>query len=103
MKIDGLIMNARQMGCSDIHISVGMPLMFRINGSLQKIDAALTDGDILTMLVELISDEEREKLESGIDLDFAICTPDGNRQRVNIFKQDGKMAATIRLLNSNLL
>ena len=61
MKIDGLIMNARQMGCSDIHISVGMPLMFRINGSLQKIDAALTDGDILTMLVELISDEEREK------------------------------------------
>ncbi|MDD6401482.1 MAG: type IV pilus twitching motility protein PilT [Lachnospiraceae bacterium] len=102
MKIDGLIMNARQMGCSDIHISVGMPLMFRINGSLQKIDAALTDGDILTMLVELISDEEREKLESGIDLDFAICTPDGNRQRVNIFKQDGKMAATIRLLNSNI-
>lgn len=102
MRIDGLIMNARQMRCSDIHISVGMPLMFRINGELQKIDMALTDGDILSMLVEMISDDDRDKLEDGIDLDFAICTPDGNRQRVNVFKQDGKLAATIRLLNSDI-
>ena len=36
MMIDQMIMEARSMGCSDIHITVGMPLMYRINGRLQN-------------------------------------------------------------------
>ena len=37
MKIDGLILDARANKCSDIHISVGMPLMYRVNGRLMEI------------------------------------------------------------------
>ena len=102
MMIDSMIMEARAMGCSDIHITVGMPLMYRINGKLQIAPTMLSDGDVIAMLAELLTDEQRQNLESGIDADFAIRTPDGNRQRVNVFKQDGKMAATIRLLNSSI-
>ena len=40
MKIDGLILDARANKCSDIHISVGMPLMYRINGRLMEIPAS---------------------------------------------------------------
>ena len=87
---------------SDIHITVGMPLMYRINGRLQNAPTNPSDGEIIAMLAELLTDEQRENLERGIDADFAIRTPDGNRQRVNVFKQDGKMAATIRLLNSSI-
>lgn len=36
MMIDQMIMEARSMGCSDIHITVGMPLMYRINGRLPE-------------------------------------------------------------------
>ena len=102
MMIDQMIMEARSMGCSDIHITVGMPLMYRINGRLQNAPTNPGDGEIIAMLAELLTDEQRENLERGIDADFAIRTPDGNRQRVNVFKQDGKMAATIRLLNSSI-
>ena len=102
MMIDQMIMEARSMGCSDIHITVGMPLMYRINGRLQNAPTNPSDGEIIAMLAELLTDEQRENLERGIDADFAIRTPDGNRQRVNVFKQDGKMAATIRLLNSSI-
>ena len=102
MMIDQMIMEARSMGCSDIHITVGMPLMYRINGRLQNAQTNPSDGEIIAMLAELLTDEQRENLERGIDADFAIRTPDGNRQRVNVFKQDGKMAATIRLLNSSI-
>lgn len=102
MLIDNMIMQARQMGCSDIHITVGMPLMFRINGKLQRAPQQPEDRETLTMLIELLTDEQREDLEEGKDADFAIKTPDGNRQRVNVFKQDGKLAATIRLLNSSI-
>ena len=102
MMIDQMIMEARSMGCSDIHITVGMPLMYRINGRLQNAQTNPSDGEIIAMLAELLTDEQRENLERGIDADFAIRTPDGNRQRVNVFKQDGKMAAIIRLLNSSI-
>lgn len=88
MMIDQMIMEARSMGCSDIHITVGMPLMYRINGRLQNAPTNPSDGEIIAMLAELLTDEQRENLERGIDADFAIRTPDGNRQRVNVFKQE---------------
>ena len=84
MMIDQMIMEARSMGCSDIHITVGMPLMYRINGRLQNAQTNPSDGEIIAMLAELLTDEQRENLERGIDADFAIRTPDGNRQRVNV-------------------
>ena len=36
---------------------------------------------------------------SGIDADFALVAPDGTRSRVNVFYQQNKAAATLRLLN----
>lgn len=100
MKIDRLILKARSMGCSDIHITVGMPLMFRINGKLQIINEPLSDPEIEDMLLDMLSPSQKLILDGGDDVDFAICTSDQNRQRVNLFRQDGKLAATIRLLNS---
>ena len=102
MRIDQMIMNARQMGCSDIHISVGMQLMYRINGKLTKAPEQFTDEETEQMLLELLDEKQMQLLKDGEDLDFAIRTPDRNRQRVNIFRQDGKLAATIRLLNSSI-
>jgi twitching motility protein PilT len=102
MLIDSIIMDARKIGCSDIHVTEGMPLMYRINGSLQQIDAGLSDAETRNMLLETLTAKQQKDIEEGIDADFAICTPDGNRQRVNVFKQDGKLAATIRLLNSSI-
>ncbi|MDO5155041.1 MAG: type IV pilus twitching motility protein PilT [Eubacteriales bacterium] len=100
--IDRLILKARAMGCSDMHITVGMPLMFRINGKLQIIPDAPNDAETEAMLLEMLDEKQRKKIEESIDLDFAIKSSDGNRQRVNIFKQEGNLAATIRLLNSDI-
>lgn len=102
MLIDNLIMQARTMGCSDIHISVGMPLMFRINGKLQTAPQQFSQEETQRMLDEMLSEQQRQGLQEGIDADFSMCTPDRNRQRVNVFRQDQKLAATIRLLNSSI-
>jgi twitching motility protein PilT len=95
-------MDARAQGCSDVHITVGMNLMYRIHGKLQKAQQQFTDEETEFMIAEMLSDSQKEMLREGQDADFAIRTPDGNRQRVNVFKQDGKLAATIRLLNSTI-
>ena len=49
-----------------------------------------------------LSEEQQKRLASGQDVDFAIQTPDGCRQRVNVFRQQKKLAATIRLLNDRI-
>jgi twitching motility protein PilT len=79
-----------------------MNLMYRIHGKLQKAQQQFTDEETEFMIAEMLTDNQRALLEKGEDADFAIRTPDGNRQRVNVFKQDGKLAATIRLLNSTI-
>lgn len=102
MKIDGLVIQSRGMGCSDIHITVGLPTMLRINGRLTPLPDAYSDAEIEEMLLEMMDDRQRAELEDGNDVDFAICTSDRNRARVNIFRERGRLAATIRLLNSSI-
>lgn len=101
MQMDQMILMARQMGTSDIHISEGRPLVFRINGALQ--DAPMQPGEeTKDLILSLLNDEKKSVLASGHDLDFALQTSDGNRQRINVFRYQGNLAATIRLLNNHI-
>lgn len=95
-----IIMAARSLGASDIHISEERPLLFRINGKLDKALLQPEEGRIRQLILGMLDGEKTDRLEMGEDLDFAIGTPDGNRQRVNVFRYQGRLAATIRLLNS---
>lgn len=103
MNIDDIILLARQKGASDVHISQGMPTYFRINGGLALIDELqLSEGEVESIIFDMLSDAQRAKYEQRLEVDFARRTPDGNRQRVNVFSQQNKIAATIRLLNSEI-
>ena len=77
MKIDGLILDARANKCSDIHISVGMPLMYRVNGRLMEIPVPYSDEDIEDMLVDMMDDKQLADIKAGKDVDFAVRTSDG--------------------------
>ena len=103
MQIHELTALARQMKASDIHISQGLPLMFRIDGVLVEAPVQY-DADATRALIESMLDEaHREALDlHRLDADFAIAAPDGTRSRVNVFYQQGKISATLRLLNDEI-
>ena len=103
MQIHELTALARQMKASDIHISQGLPLMFRIDGKLVEAPVQF-DEDATRALIESTLDEShREALDTQrLDADFAIAAPDGTRSRVNVFYQQGKISATLRLLNDEI-
>ena len=103
MQIHELTALARQMKASDIHISQGLPLMFRIDGVLREAPVQY-DADTTRALIESMLDEShREALDlHRLDADFAIAAPDGTRSRVNVFYQQGKISATLRLLNDEI-
>ena len=100
--VEDIILRARESGCSDIHITAAKPLMIRINGALQETKEQYSKEQITAMLLEMCDADQRAQLAAGNDLDFAVQTRDGNRQRVNIFRDMGALAATIRLLNSHI-
>lgn len=102
MNIEQLILFARDLKASDIHISEGLPLMFRINGKLREATVQFSPADTRLLILSTLTEKQKENLKGGVDADFAIQTVDGNRQRVNVFSQQGKVAATIRLLNNKI-
>ena len=100
--INDIIADARAKKASDIHISEGMPIWYRVNGKLRPAEWKMTPEEVRRMLEQMMDQWHRELFEAGHDADFAMETPDGSRQRVNIFRQQKKMAATIRLLNTKI-
>ena len=101
-EIDRLIIMCREEQASDIHISAGMPLMMRVHGKLTQTLAQPDEDETFEMIYNMMDDAQKAEYDSGHDVDFAIETSDGNRQRVNVFRQKGKIAATIRLLNNRI-
>ena len=101
-QMDAIIREARSHGASDIHISEGMPIWYRVNGRLFPAETKLSEPETVTLLESLLTERKRETFEKGMDADFSIQTTDGYRQRVNVFRQQKKIAATIRLLNTSI-
>ena len=103
MQIHELTALARQMGASDIHISQGLPMQFRIHGVLQPAPIQPNDDDTRTLILSMMDESRREALQDErLDADFAIAAPDGTRCRANVFMQQNRLAATLRLLNDQI-
>ena len=97
-----IIRDARKKGASDIHISEAMPMWYRVNGRLQAAELQPSPEEVRSLLLSLLSERHRAAFEAGEDADFSLETPEGERQRVNVFRQQKKLAATIRLLNGQI-
>ena len=73
---------------SDLHISTGSPIMFRVNGSMKKLDDKPLNGEVATKLIDQILNSERKKeLDKNHEIDFSLNIADIGRFRVNVFYQ----------------
>lgn len=102
MDIEQLIMEARKLQASDIHLTVGADTVIRINGELKKFGVR-DDIGVNRMIHSILSAEQEKRFSTdGIDLDFSFEISDGSVQRVNVYHQNGRAAAAIRLLNTKV-
>jgi twitching motility protein PilT len=90
---------------SDLHLLVGLPPTFRIDGALRYLTTypALKGEDIESMLYTLITPEQKELLLTNKELDFSFGfngkTPhESGRFRVNAYYQRGYLSAAFRFL-----
>jgi len=103
-QIDELLAYARANGASDLHIVCGLPPMVRHIGILKPMTnySPLTTQDIEAMACDMLRQENMEDRSDSMDIDFGYVSADGNRQRVNIFRQQGEKGIVLRILNSHI-
>jgi twitching motility protein PilT len=101
--ISDLLIQTKERGCSDLHLSAGSPAMVRLNGELQSIDGTpLSKDDVHRMIYEILNDEQRRIFEENRDLDFAIELGEVARFRVNVFNQRSGEGAVFRLIPTQI-
>ncbi len=101
MTFEEFIMQAREMNASDIHLTVGAPTVVRVNGELTAY-TELSDQVVNRTILSILTAEQEKQLTEGNDIDFSFELKNGARQRVNVFRQGGRLACCIRLLNANI-
>ncbi len=96
-RIDSFLKLGLAQGCSDIHLAVGIPPMLRMNGDLMPIKfRELSDTELETYVLEILTSKQREGLKAGKDLDFSYVAEEGGRFRVNIFRKVTGLGAVFR-------
>lgn len=87
-------------GASDIHLKVGLPPMFRINGSLVALKNAdrLTPEYLTEMVDKLLSDRHKKKLSDNLEVDLAHGITGVGRFRINIYHQRSTLGLAIRVI-----
>lgn len=100
MDVFALLRTGNSRRASDLHMVVGSPATFRIDGSLTPADgvAILTPEDINEAFLQLTTPEEREQFHRHLELDFGYTLPDVGRLRCNAAQQRGSISLAVRLL-----
>jgi twitching motility protein PilT len=82
---------------SDLHLSVGMPPSLRVSGELCQLKAdVLTEDALYKLLMSVLTDTQRAKLEGNCELDFALNIDNVGRFRGNAHYIRGAVEATFR-------
>ena len=86
-------------GGSDLHLAAGSPPMGRINGILEPItEEELAVTDLRELILAVLKENQRAKLEQEWELDFAIQVENLGRFRGNACYVLGRIEASFRYI-----
>ena len=97
--LETLIHDALERNASDIHLTVGEPPIFRLDGELTNFgEVPLTEADTTAYVQELITPGLLKEFHEMGEADFAVTYHDLVRMRCNVFRQRGMTSLALRLL-----
>ncbi len=97
MELTQMLQEMVERGASDLHLKVGRPPGYRVNGILTFADAEMLGvEDLLQLFKQALDERQRAGFESDREVDFALSMPGLGRFRGNIFLQRGSVAMVFR-------
>ena len=100
MDLNQILVEALSQEASDVHIKVGVPPIFRINGALKawtKLKPFDTN-DVSKIAFDLMNDWQKERFIKNREVDMGYEVYGLGRFRVNVFQQRGKMRIALRIV-----
>jgi twitching motility protein PilT len=104
MDIGELLAFGVKNGCSDLHLSSGLPPMIRVDGDVRRVNVPPLDHkEVHDMVYDIMNDKNRKDYEEFLECDFSFEVPGLARFRVNAFNQNRGSAAVFRTIPSEIL
>ena len=103
MDMESLLREAVERRASDLHLTVGVPPILRINGALVKTEQpALGVADTLRLLESIIPQERMALFNQNGEMDFSYAIHGLSRFRINAFHQRGAVAIAARTISEKI-
>src|SRR6266702_5980279 len=95
-----LLMEVVSRKASDLHITAGAHPTIRVRGRLTPLEdyPKLSGTDTREIIYSILTGDQRQRLETHWQLDFAYSIPGHARFRVNAYFQRGAVGAAFRLI-----
>jgi twitching motility protein PilT len=105
LHINELLERVLAYKASDLHLTVGTQPQVRVHGELVPLDEfPVLDGQVLRrMIYAILTQKQRERLESELELDVSYTLPGRSRFRVNVFMQRNAFGAVLRTIPTEIV
>src|SRR5690625_2573189 len=89
---------AYDMQASDLHVLVGSPPIYRIDGELRSYGDSIMTKELTNQMAKELLENNLDKFQSEGEFDFSYKLDETSRFRVNIFKQKQAISIAARLI-----
>lgn len=105
MEIKEMLQMVVSKNASDLHLSVGVAPVLRINGTLEPIsgEKPLKPEDTERYMLELTNEEHRAKIQQRGGTDFGFDFGEKARFRVSVYRQKGVYGIGLRMLPTEFM
>jgi twitching motility protein PilT len=103
-QLNNLLTTTAKQSASDLHLAVGRKPTLRIDGVLVPLEkeSVMTPEAAEGIMSQMLTPEQKAKLMTQRQVDFAYSLEDKARFRVNVYFQRGYLAAALRLVPARI-
>ena len=102
-KLDRLLAAASEFDASDLHLVVGVPPAFRVNGEIIIAEEdVLGVKDVIAMTESLLNEQQKKKFEDEWELCISLLHPEAGRVRATFYRRNGHPEMSFRFCGERI-
>jgi len=102
-EIDHYLTGMMTDDATDIYITVGLPINYRVENEIYQIGSdLLTEENIQDILQHITTEKQRAEFNKSNELNFGVDRGDVGRFRINVMRQRQQTAIVIRKITSKI-
>src|SRR5499427_8577850 len=101
--LDRLLSAAAEFEASDLHLVVGVPAAFRVNGEIIIADEdALSESELEEIAYSLLNEQQRKKFDTEWELCISLLHSAAGRVRATFYRRNGHPEMSLRFCGERI-